>query len=113
MKDGNLLIVDDNKNVYHALKIFLEDEFKTVNYISRPDLINETLRTNSIDVVLLDMNFTAGVNTGNEGIFWLKEIKKIDDSIEVVMFTAYGDVELAVKALKKGACDFILKPWEK
>ena len=112
MSEGNILVVDDNKKVIQALELFLCDEFDNVKFISKPDALSALLRTSSFDVVLLDMNFTAGINTGNEGLFWLNEIKKINSQIEVVMFTAYGDVELAVKALKKGACDFILKPWD-
>ena len=70
------------------------------------------LKKEDFDIVLLDMNFSAGINTGNEGLYWLCEIKKAAPTTEVVMITAYGDVELAVKALKNGAADFILKPWE-
>ena len=112
MPKGNLLIVDDKKNVLNALDILLQDEFDTVTTLHNPNLLVSTLRCNPVDVVLLDMNFTAGISTGNEGIYWLNEIKKVDKTIEVVMFTAYGDVELAVKALKEGACDFVLKPWD-
>jgi DNA-binding NtrC family response regulator len=112
MTNGNVLIVDDNKNVLNALDLLLQDEFKEVITLNNPKTLISTLQSGPVDVVLLDMNFTAGVSTGNEGIYWLNEIKKIDRSIEVVMFTAYGDVELAVKALKEGACDFVLKPWD-
>ncbi len=112
MTKGNLLIVDDNKNVLTALKLFLQNEFEKVIALNNPNTLITTIQQDKIDVVLLDMNFKAGVNTGNEGIYWLKEIKKIDNSIEVVLFTAYGDVELAVKALKQGAVDFVLKPWD-
>lgn len=112
MAEGTLLIIDDNKNVLSALDIFLQQEFKEVITLTSPKQLPSMLQSNKIDVVLLDMNFKAGANTGNEGIYWLHEIKQYDRDIEVVMFTAYGDVELAVKALKKGACDFILKPWD-
>lgn len=112
MSEGNLLIVDDNQSVLRALKLFLQFEFETVETLGSPTQLSFVLKKGSFDVVLLDMNFSAGVNTGNEGLFWLDEIKKIDPNIEVVMFTAYGDVELAVKALKRGAADFVLKPWE-
>jgi DNA-binding NtrC family response regulator len=108
----NLLIVDDNKNVLEALKILLQDEFNAVCLLKNPNMVMSVIREKKIDLVLLDMNFKAGTSSGNEGIYWLQEIKKHDPAIEVVMLTAYGDVELAVKALKKGACDFILKPWE-
>jgi len=112
MADGKLLIVDDNQSALSALKLFLQAEFQMVEVLPNPGQIPSMLRKQAFDVVLLDMNFSAGVNTGNEGLFWLSEIKKISPSTEVVMFTAYGDVELAVKALKLGAADFVLKPWE-
>jgi len=110
--EGKLLIVDDNQSALSALKLFLQFEFQTVITLASPGQIPSMLKNEGVDLVLLDMNFSAGVNTGNEGLFWLEEIKHIDPDIEVVMFTAYGDVELAVKALKRGAADFILKPWE-
>ena len=110
-KKGNLLIVDDDINVLESLELFLDLEFKQVKTISNPNLIPETLKKNSIQIVLLDMNFNSGRNTGNEGLFWLKQIKEFDEKIEVVMFTAFGDVELAVNCIKEGAFDFILKPW--
>jgi DNA-binding NtrC family response regulator len=112
MSEGKLLIVDDNQSALSALKLFLQFEFQTVEILANPSQIPSLLQSQSFDVVLLDMNFSAGVNTGNEGLFWLNEIKKMDSEVEVVMFTAYGDVELAVNALKRGAADFILKPWE-
>ncbi|GAH81377.1 unnamed protein product, partial [marine sediment metagenome] len=90
----------------------LRDEFDLVTTLSNPNLIPEELRKNQHDVVLLDMNFSAGVQTGNEGLFWMKEILSIDHSMVVVMITAYGDINLAVKAMKQGATDFIVKPWE-
>ncbi|NJK87797.1 MAG: response regulator [Bacteroidales bacterium] len=112
MAEGKLLIVDDNKSVLSALKLLLQNEFKCIETISNPNVLPGLLKTGGFDVVLLDMNFSAGVNTGNEGLFWLAEIKKIDPAIEVVMFTAYGDIDLAVKATRIGAADFILKPWD-
>jgi DNA-binding NtrC family response regulator len=112
MQNGKILIVDDNKSALSALKMLLQFEFETVITISNPNQITTELRKSDFDVVLLDMNFSAGINSGNEGLYWLSEIKKTTPSTEVVMITAYGDVELAVKALKKGAADFVLKPWE-
>jgi len=109
---GSLLIVDDNKNALKALRLFLQYEFECVKTLSNPNLIPSELQKVDYDVVLLDMNFVAGQNTGNEGFFWLNEIKKLSPLTEVVMFTAYGDVELAVRAVKEGAADFILKPWD-
>ena len=112
MKKGNILVVEDNKEILEALELFLEDEFNQVSGIKNPNQIASTLQHGNFDLVLLDMNFSAGVVTGNEGLYWLKEILKIDPSLSVIMMTAYGDVELAVKAMKNGAVDFIIKPWD-
>lgn len=109
---GNILILDDNKSVLTALEMLIQTEFDQVFPLSNPNLLLATLQKHRIDVVLLDMNFKAGINSGNEGIFWLHEIQKLDSTIVVVMITAYGDVELAVKAVKEGAFDFVLKPWD-
>ena len=112
MIKGTLLIVDDNRNVLSALELMLQYEVEKLVSLTDPNRIYEILRQNEIDMVLLDMNFQAGVNTGNEGLFWMREILKHDSNISVVMITAYGDVELAVKAIREGAVDFILKPWD-
>ncbi|EKD30860.1 MAG: hypothetical protein ACD_77C00467G0006 [uncultured bacterium] len=112
LKEGKLLIVDDNKSVLSALLLFLKFNFLEVNVISSTNSLIYEIETRDIDVVLLDMNFKAGESSGNEGIYWLREIKKRRPDIEVVMFTAYGDIEMAVKATHEGAADFILKPWE-
>jgi len=112
MAKGNILIVDDNKNVLLALEMLLAPEYSKVSCISNPNLLISELQSNNYHLVLLDMNFKAGVNTGNEGIYWLQRIKENHPDISVVLITAYGDVELAVKALKAGATDFVLKPWE-
>ncbi len=111
-KEGRLLIVDDNKSVLNALRIFLKSEFLEVITLSGTKTLIHEIETHDIDVVLLDMNFNAGESSGNEGMYWLREIKKFRKDIEVVMFTAYGDIETAVKATHEGAADFILKPWE-
>jgi len=111
-KKGNLLIVEDNPEILEALHFFLEDEFNLVTSIKNPNLVPSTLSSNVYDLVLLDMNFTAGINTGNEGLYWLAEIMKFDPTLCVIMMTAYGDIELAVKAMKNGATDFVLKPWD-
>lgn len=112
MPKGNILIVDDNKSVLSALEILLMPEFDKVQCLSSPNQLMSELRREQYHLVLLDMNFKTGVNTGNEGIFWLRQIKESYPEISVVLITAYGDVELAVNALKSGATDFILKPWE-
>ena len=112
MQTGTVLIVDDNKSVLTSLELLLEDEFERVETASNPNSILSVLDTMPVDLVILDMNFSAGVNTGNEGLFWLRRIQEIAPDLPVIMLTAYGDVELAVKALKSGAVDFILKPWD-
>jgi DNA-binding NtrC family response regulator len=112
MQTGSILVVDDNKNALSALNMLLQLEFETIVTMANPNLLLEALKKEDFDIVLLDMNFSAGINTGNEGLYWLGQIKKATPTTEVVMITAYGDVELAVRALKQGAADFILKPWE-
>jgi DNA-binding NtrC family response regulator len=112
MKSGSILIVDDNKSALSALSLLLQYELETVQCLSNPNGIASELRKKDYDIVLLDMNFSAGLNSGNEGLYWLREIKKLSPATEVVMITAYADVELAVKALKQGATDFITKPWQ-
>lgn len=112
MKKGNILIVDDNKNVLSALRILLSDYFENIVLLTSPNTLMSELRDKNPDVVLLDMNFSAGINSGNEGLFWLSEIKKADEELPVVLFTAYADIDLAVKTLKGGATDFVVKPWD-
>lgn len=112
MAKGNVLIVDDNKSIISALEIFLGPEFDHILGISNPNLIPAELKNKEYNLVILDMNFQAGINTGNEGLYWLTQIKESNPDISVVLITAYSDVELAVKALKQGATDFIPKPWE-
>lgn len=112
MKTGKILIVDDDQGVLDSLEYMLQPEFEYVKTVDTPNHLPGLLRADNFDVVLLDMNFSAGVNTGNEGIYWLKEILAYDPEIVVILITAFGDVELAVKAIKEGATDFILKPWE-
>ncbi|TLP82659.1 sigma-54-dependent transcriptional regulator [Maribacter sp. ACAM166] len=111
MIDANILVVDDTKSVLSALEILLQFEYKSVQTISNPNLLSSFPNLVEIDIILLDMNFSAGVNTGNEGLYWLREIKKKAPHISVIMMTAYGAIELAVEALKEGASDFVLKPW--
>ncbi|MDO9580514.1 MAG: sigma-54 dependent transcriptional regulator [Bacteroidales bacterium] len=109
---GNILVVDDNKSILSALEILLMPEFNEVTLISNPNLIPAELRKTDYNLVILDMNFHAGVNTGNEGIYWMERIKETHPDVSVVMITAYGDINLAVRALKSGAADFVLKPWD-
>jgi len=110
--NGKLLIVDDHKQVLKALIQLLEPEFESVTGISNPNQIISYINNEEYDVILLDMNFSAGVNTGNEGIYWLGRILKSDPLAVVVMITAYSDVNLAVRAIKEGATDFVVKPWD-
>jgi DNA-binding NtrC family response regulator len=110
--NGKLLIVDDHKQVLKALMQLLEPEFDVITGISNPNQINSYINREVYDVILLDMNFSAGVNTGNEGIYWLSRILRSDPLAAVVMITAYSDVNLAVRAIKEGAIDFVVKPWD-
>jgi DNA-binding NtrC family response regulator len=112
MKNANILIVDDNKSILSALELLLRGKCAGVKTLSSPNMLLSTLQGKNYDVLLLDMNFSAGINTGNEGIYWLQRVLEQEPGISVVMITAYGDVELAVKAVRMGASDFVLKPWE-
>lgn len=112
MKKGTIVVVDDNKNVLSALRILLAGYFEEVHLLSSPNTLMTTIRDKNPDIALLDMNYSAGINTGNEGLYWLSEIKKLNPEMPVVLFTAYADIELAVKALKYGASDFVVKPWD-
>ena len=112
MKKGRILVVDDNAGIRGALKILLPSHFAEVELLASPSRLMTSLRDFRPEVVLLDMNFSAEVNTGNEGLFWLGEIRKAYPSVKVVLFTAYADVALAVEGMKRGAYDFLVKPWE-
>lgn len=112
MKQGTILIVDDNRNILTTVKMLLEGVFENIVAIANPENIPARLRELHPDVVLLDMNFRSGINTGNEGLYWLREIKKNRPQTEVVLFTAYADIELAVTGIKEGAADFVVKPFE-
>jgi DNA-binding NtrC family response regulator len=112
MAKGNILIVDDSRSILSALEILLSPEFQTVTTLTNPNQIPTEMRKHDYNLVVLDMNFSAGINTGNEGIYWLGRIRENHPETSVVMITAYGDVELTVKALKAGATDFVLKPWD-
>ena len=111
-KIGKILIVDDNIQILNSLNLLLKQEFSEITRIKNPNQIPSLLFANNFDIILLDMNFTSGDNSGNEGLFWLSEILKIDPMMVVIMITAYGDINLAVSAIKKGATDFIPKPWD-
>ena len=111
-KQGTILIVDDNRNILTTVRMLLEPVFANIITIANPNSIPAKLREEHPDVVLLDMNFSSGINSGNEGLFWLREIKSLSPKTEVVLFTAYADIQLAVTGIKEGAADFIVKPFE-
>ena len=106
------MIVDDNAAILTAMRYLLDATFEQVLTTSTPDDILKLMAQQPVDLVVLDMNFTLGVNTGNEGLFWLRTIRKQRPQTPVVLLTAYADVNLAVKGLKNGAADFITKPWD-
>lgn len=109
---GKLLIVDDNRSILSAVRLLCDGVFEEIITLPSPNALISTLQKFAPDVVLLDMNFHAGINTGNEGLFWLKEILQKSPQTRVVLFTAYADIELAVRAMKEGAFDFVVKPWD-
>ena len=111
-KKGKILIVDDNAGIRQALKILLPMYFAEVETLPSPVTLVSTLERFKPDVVLLDMNFNTSINTGNEGLYWAGEIKKMVPEVEVVLFTAYADIQLAVEGMKRGAFDFLVKPWD-
>jgi DNA-binding NtrC family response regulator len=110
LKNASILVIDDDQDVLTAVRLLLKTEVKNVVTEKNPQNLRWLLK-DVYDVVLLDMNFTSSINTGNEGLFWLKEIRKIKSDVSVIMITAYGDIDLAVRSLKEGATDFVIKPW--
>ena len=110
-KEAGILIVDDDEDILFSARVWLKKFFTEVITINSPNKIIVALQNHQIDVILLDMNFRRGFEDGKEGLYWLSEIKEIDKDVPVILMTAYGEVELAVEALKNGATDFILKPW--
>lgn len=111
LKKYSILAIDDDTDVLTAVRLLLKTEAKEITIEKNPDNIPSLISRNEFDLVLLDMNFRASINTGNEGIYWLKRIKEIKPDIAVIMITAYGDIDLAVRSLKEGASDFVVKPW--
>ena len=111
-KYGTILVVDDNTSILTAMRYLLDGVFERILTLTQPDDILRTMAQEEIDLVLLDMNFSLGVNSGQEGLFWLRTIRKQHPQTPVVLLTAYADVALAVKGLKSGAADFINKPWD-
>jgi two-component system response regulator HydG len=111
LKNASILVIDDDLDVLTAVRLLLKTEVKEVTTEKNPESIRSMLPKKEYDLVLLDMNFNSTINTGNEGIFWLKKIKELSPKTAVVMITAYGDIDLAVRSLKEGASDFVIKPW--
>ena len=109
---GKILVIDDNEAILTALKYCLSGTFEQVMTLTSPDTVIALLGQEEVDIILLDMNFTLGVNSGQDGLFWLQAIRKHHPEIPVVLITAYADVSLAVRGLKRGAADFITKPWD-
>ena len=112
LKNASILVVDDDPDVLTAVRLLLKTEAKNVVTEKNPENLRSLLGRYPFDVILLDMNFASSINTGNEGLFWLNEIRKIKPDAAVIMITAYGDIDLAVRSLKEGAADFMVKPWQ-
>ncbi len=111
LKNATILIIDDDTDVLTAVRLLLKTEAKEVAVEKNPENIRSHLYEKKFDIILLDMNFTSAVNTGNEGLFWLRKIKESGSDAAVIMITAYGDIDLAIRTLKEGAADFVIKPW--
>lgn len=111
LKNASVLIIDDDTDVLTAVRLLLKTEVKEVLTEKNPENIRNILGRQSFDVILLDMNYNSSINTGNEGLFWLRKIKELKSDAAVIMITAYGDIDLAVRSLKDGASDFVIKPW--
>jgi two-component system response regulator HydG len=111
LKKSSILVIDDDTDVLTAMRLLLKTEVGEVVTEKNPENIPSLLSKPVFDIVLLDMNFNSSINTGNEGIYWLKRIKELQPSVAVIMITAYGDIDLAVRSVKEGASDFVVKPW--
>lgn len=112
MKYGTILVIDDNPSILTALKICLGGTFEKILTLPCPDTAPALLQQEPVDIILLDMNFSLGVNSGQEGLLWLRTLRRLHANIPVVLITAYADIQLAIKGLKSGAADFITKPWD-
>src|SRR3954451_6647646 len=110
-KAASILVIDDDVDVLTAVRLLLKPEVKEIVTEKNPENIRSILSRQEFDVILLDMNFNSSINTGNEGIFWLKKIREFRSDASVIMITAYGDIDLAIRSLKEGAFDFVVKPW--
>ncbi|MDY8137521.1 sigma-54 dependent transcriptional regulator [Aquimarina sp. 2201CG5-10] len=112
LKNANILVIDDDTDVLTAIRLLLKSSVKEVVTEKNPNHILSLLGKTKFDLVILDMNFNGLINTGNEGIYWLKKIKEFDQEVDVILITAYGDMDLAIRSLKDGASDFLVKPWK-
>jgi len=112
LKNASILLVDDNKAVLDSLSLYLKRKCKRILMVTSPNSLHHTLDNENIDLMVLDMNFTTGINNGNEGLFWINKLLETYPDLIIIPLTAYGDVELAVKAVKAGAFDFMQKPWD-
>lgn len=112
LKNLNILVIDDDTDVLTAMRLMLKSLVKEVVVEKTPNQIRAQLDKKKFDIVILDMNFNGLVHTGNEGLFWLQKIKEFDKDVEVILITAYGDIDLAIQSLKKGASEFLIKPWK-
>lgn len=112
MLDSTVLVIDDDDDILLSARLFLKQQVKQVITCKSPKEINVLISKNEIDIILLDMNYQKGASDGREGLYWLEHILSIDRDYVIILMTAFGNVELAVKAIKNGATDFILKPWE-
>lgn len=112
MNPYKILIIDDNQSVLRTLKLVLNGVFSTVVTVPDPKLIPALLQAGDVDIVLLDMNFDARKLDGEEGLFWLNRINELPDAPAVVLITAFGDIDLAVRSVQQGAEDFVTKPWD-
>ena len=111
LKNASILVIDDDPDVLTAVRLLLKTEVKEVVTEKNPENLRWHLSKDTFDIILLDMNFSSSINTGNEGFFWLNKIKELKTDTSVIMITAYGDIDLAVRSLKEGAADFVVKPW--
>lgn len=111
-KRGNIIVVDDNPGVLMALQLLLKPIYNKVKLLAKPDLLPAALEKEEWEVVLLDMNFSSSLNQGQEGIYWLHQLKRLAPNLPVVLITAFADIALAVKGMKEGAADFVVKPWD-
>ena len=111
LNNANILVIDDDVDILTSVRLLLKPEVKNVVTDSNPENLRRLVTGNSFDLLLLDMNFKSALNTGTEGLYWLRQVKEWSPQTAVVMITAYGHIDLAVQSLKEGAADFIVKPW--